>query len=596
MLLKKGLLTTSSSGGGGSFKGEWNALTNTPTLPSVPTFPTFKEDDYYQVSVGGTQFGITFQAEDLIVAVRNGSALAWAKRSGGGLVDSVFGRVGNVTAQNGDYNASQVTSSSFSGISANNVQSALEQIYSAIPNVSGFVPYTGANSNLDLGSNSLITPRINGVNRSLNYSLGVIPSGNEGRYRFLAEANGQQIPIVSIAANFADNNPSTTVINPNTLNDEPNSAVQYIFGSPSYNMAETKYILNADTSGEAIYSVYDNTQTLKEVLRLKANQSSIFSGSLTATGIYSTNGIFQSTVNTGTFYTPTAPNNEVGFTFQNATTVFSQLVCNQWSDPSAPGNTEFRFFAPKNNEGAVVEGSSVDLVAGIFAGNNLGRQRYEVDSSSPKYTAGLFNEGGSVLPYLSASFVGSEVVVNLPAKTTAETAPFGTNTDQLATTAFVQTALASFVVTVAEIPTGDKDGTNREFDISKTPLANTLLFFKAGQALTEGIDYTITGKKITLSSERSAPIETTNLLAYYSYNSSTPVTPSISKIEIPAGIKNGENTVFTVDFPILPNTSILFKAGQALTENIDYTSSGVNITILRAPIAADNLLIKYNHL
>jgi len=142
----------------------------------------------------------------------------------------------------------------------------------------GFVPYEGADQDLNLGSNSLTTAQINGVNNNLNAFLGVIPSGNEGRYRLRAEANGQQISIVSISANFADSNPSTTTINPNTLNDEPNSSVKYIFGSPSYNMAETQYILNADTSGEAVYSIYDDTQTLKEVLRLKADRSSNFSG------------------------------------------------------------------------------------------------------------------------------------------------------------------------------------------------------------------------------------------------------------------------------------------------------------------------------
>jgi hypothetical protein len=36
--------------------------------------------------------------------------------------------------------------------------------------------------------------------------------------------------------------------------------------------------------------------------------------------------------------------------------------------------------------------------------------------------------------------------------------------------------------TIAEIPTGDKDGVNRIFEISETPLPDTLLCFRAGQA------------------------------------------------------------------------------------------------------------------
>jgi hypothetical protein len=80
---------------------------------------------------------------------------AWADSGTRGSVSSVFGRTGAVTAQSGDYSANQILSTAFESISATEVQSALEQIYAAIPSLSGFVPYTGATGNVNLGPYSL---------------------------------------------------------------------------------------------------------------------------------------------------------------------------------------------------------------------------------------------------------------------------------------------------------------------------------------------------------------------------------------------------------------------------------------------------------
>lgn len=87
------------------YKGSWDASTNTPTLSDgVGTL-----GDFYIVSVGGTQDlgsgNITFNSGDW--AIYNGSI--WEKSPNSNSVDSVFGRTGTVTAQNGDYTASQVT-------------------------------------------------------------------------------------------------------------------------------------------------------------------------------------------------------------------------------------------------------------------------------------------------------------------------------------------------------------------------------------------------------------------------------------------------------------------------------------------------------
>jgi hypothetical protein len=86
-----------------NFQGLWNASTNTPTLANPPSSGT--KGYYYIVSTAGTFASISFEVGDWIIS--NGTA--WGKVDNTDAVSSVFGRTGNVTATNGDYNTSQVT-------------------------------------------------------------------------------------------------------------------------------------------------------------------------------------------------------------------------------------------------------------------------------------------------------------------------------------------------------------------------------------------------------------------------------------------------------------------------------------------------------
>jgi hypothetical protein len=86
-----------------NYQGLWNASTNTPTLANPPSSGT--KGYYYIVSTAGMFASISFEVGDWIIS--NGSA--WQKVDNTDAVSSVFGRTGNVTAANGDYNTSQVT-------------------------------------------------------------------------------------------------------------------------------------------------------------------------------------------------------------------------------------------------------------------------------------------------------------------------------------------------------------------------------------------------------------------------------------------------------------------------------------------------------
>jgi hypothetical protein len=81
----------------------WNASTNTPTLPS----PTGVKGDYYVVSVAGTQTNANFEGGSLTFAVGDwviSNGTIWQKVDNTDAVVSVFGRIGAVVANAGDYN------------------------------------------------------------------------------------------------------------------------------------------------------------------------------------------------------------------------------------------------------------------------------------------------------------------------------------------------------------------------------------------------------------------------------------------------------------------------------------------------------------
>jgi len=107
-----------------TYLGTWDAATNTPTLANG----TGDAGDLYICNVAGTvNFGagpITFEVGDWVMY--NGSI--WQRSDMSDAVSSVFGRQGAVTAQNGDYTASQVTNVAAGNIIATTVQAAIDEL------------------------------------------------------------------------------------------------------------------------------------------------------------------------------------------------------------------------------------------------------------------------------------------------------------------------------------------------------------------------------------------------------------------------------------------------------------------------------------
>lgn len=107
------------------YAGTWNASTNTPSLVSSVGTAGY----YYIVSVGNPTMNL-----DGILEVASGDWVifsdtgVWQKIDTTDQVASVFGRSGSVTAQAGDYTATQITNTPAGNIAATTVQTALNEL------------------------------------------------------------------------------------------------------------------------------------------------------------------------------------------------------------------------------------------------------------------------------------------------------------------------------------------------------------------------------------------------------------------------------------------------------------------------------------
>lgn len=108
------------------YKGNWDASLNSPALADG----TGNNGDVYHVNAAGSvDFGsgsISFVIGDKVVY--NGVTAKWEKWDLTDSVTSVFGRSGAVSAQSGDYSASQITNTPAGSIAATDVQAAINEI------------------------------------------------------------------------------------------------------------------------------------------------------------------------------------------------------------------------------------------------------------------------------------------------------------------------------------------------------------------------------------------------------------------------------------------------------------------------------------
>ncbi|MEI3850034.1 MULTISPECIES: hypothetical protein [unclassified Ensifer] len=116
----------------GSYKGVWNANTNSPTIVSS----TGTNGDYYIVGTAGTT-NINGTASWAVGDTIRFNGTVWQKIPSASAVSSVFGRTGGVSAASGDYTSAQITHG------AGSVSSKFAAMDAGLPNLSASVQSSG---------------------------------------------------------------------------------------------------------------------------------------------------------------------------------------------------------------------------------------------------------------------------------------------------------------------------------------------------------------------------------------------------------------------------------------------------------------------
>jgi hypothetical protein len=138
------------------YKGTWNAATNTPTLANG----TGDTGDVYICNVAGTvNFGagaIAFAVGDYVIY----SGTIWQRSSGA--VGTVTSVAASITGDSVTISGSPVTTSgtlafAFNGTTAQYIRG--NGTLQTFPSLTGFVPYTGATANVDLGTHTLLAAK-----------------------------------------------------------------------------------------------------------------------------------------------------------------------------------------------------------------------------------------------------------------------------------------------------------------------------------------------------------------------------------------------------------------------------------------------------
>jgi len=135
-----------------------------------------------------------------------------------------------------------------------------------------------------------------------------------------------------------------------------------------------------------------------------------------------------------------------------------------------------------------------------------------------------------------------------------------------------------------EVPSGMQNGTNASFNLANTPSSpSTLMVYRNGLLLANGADYSLNGTAITFVSTQ-VPQSNDIVQVYYRIAGSSPA-PLFIDDETPSGTIDGTNTTFTLASPPLPLLSLkLYKNGDLLQQNTDYTLNGMTITFASASV------------
>lgn len=156
-----------------SYVDNWNANTNTPTLPDATTV----NGNYYIVDTAGTYNTVDYNVGDWIIS----NGVEWKKIDNTDSVTSVFGRSGIVTAQSGDYDGFYpLLTGTYNNPSWIN-QLAWNKIQSTPTTLAGYgITDAYTKTNVDNNFVSLDGDNMTGALTVTGHSIGSINTGNPG--------------------------------------------------------------------------------------------------------------------------------------------------------------------------------------------------------------------------------------------------------------------------------------------------------------------------------------------------------------------------------------------------------------------------------
>jgi hypothetical protein len=218
------------------YKGMWNAATNTPTLANG----TGDTGDVYICNVAGTvNFGagpLTFAVGDYVIY----SGTIWQRSSGA--VGTVTSVAATITGDSLTISGSPVTTSgtlafAFNGTTAQYIRG--NGTLETFPSLTGFVPYTGATANVNLGTHSL-----SAYDLIINHT-----SGSGVAAQITKGGNGEALTVVksSGSGNAASITGGVTLLDELHLNTDLADA--YIASATNWNAAYNDKINSAAVTG-----------------------------------------------------------------------------------------------------------------------------------------------------------------------------------------------------------------------------------------------------------------------------------------------------------------------------------------------------------
>ncbi len=140
-----------------------------------------------------------------------------------------------------------------------------------------------------------------------------------------------------------------------------------------------------------------------------------------------------------------------------------------------------------------------------------------------------------------------------------------------------------------QTPTGAIDGSNVSFTLASTPVAGSEHVYLDGQLLTSGVDYTISGAGITLT---TAPAAGSKLVVSYRTSNGT---FTFSDKETPSGAIDGSNAAFTLAHTPTGGSEYVWLNGFLQTSGTDYTLAAATVTFAVPPTPGDVIRVSYRY-